>query len=85
MTYYDVNDKLITDLIDAANDLGFETVVLDDGWYGKRNSSKTSLGDWQVDTDKFPNGIESLVDYAKQKNIGFGIWFEPEMISLILN
>ncbi|WP_270283865.1 alpha-galactosidase [Enterococcus faecalis] len=81
MTYYDVNDKLITDLIDAANDLGFETVVLDDGWYGKRNSSKTSLGDWQVDTDKFPNGIESLVDYAKQKNIGFGIWFEPEMIS----
>ncbi|MBO0458216.1 alpha-galactosidase [Enterococcus hulanensis] len=81
MTYYDVNDRLIFDLIDAANDLGFETVVLDDGWYGKRNSSKTSLGDWNVDTKKFPNGIKPLVDYAKKRNIGFGIWFEPEMIS----
>ncbi|MGM0341291.1 alpha-galactosidase [Candidatus Enterococcus murrayae] len=81
MTYYDVNHKRIIDLIDAAADLGFETVALDDGWYGKRNSSKTSLGDWTVDTDKFPDGLKPLVDYAKEKNIGFGIWFEPEMIS----
>lgn len=81
MTYYDVNDKLIRKLIDAASDLGFETVVLDDGWYGQRNSSRTSLGDWNVDTEKFPEGIKPLVDYAKQKNVGFGIWFEPEMIS----
>lgn len=81
MTYFDVNEKLMKELIDSASELGFETVVLDDGWYGKRNSSKTSLGDWQVDQEKFPSGINSLVNYAKQKNIGFGIWFEPEMIS----
>ncbi|MEG0256405.1 alpha-galactosidase [Vagococcus sp.] len=81
MTYYDVNEQLIRKLIDTASDLGFETVVLDDGWFGQRNSSKTSLGDWHVDTEKFPTGIKPLVDYAKQKNIGFGIWFEPEMIS----
>lgn len=81
MTYFDVTEELLTKLIDSASDLGFETVVLDDGWFDNRNSSKTSLGDWLVDDKKFPNGIPSLVDYAKEKNISFGIWFEPEMIS----
>ncbi|MBO1306076.1 alpha-galactosidase [Enterococcus sp. 669A] len=81
MTYYDVNEALIKQLIDSASELGFETVVLDDGWYSKRNSSKTSLGDWAVDGEKFPNGIKPLVEYAKEKGLGFGIWFEPEMIS----
>ncbi|MGG5333502.1 alpha-galactosidase [Enterococcus sp. AZ163] len=81
MTYYDVNETLIKQLIDAADELGFETVVLDDGWYSQRNSSKTSLGDWVIDQEKFPKGIQPLVAYAKKKNIGFGLWFEPEMIS----
>ncbi|WP_049827699.1 alpha-galactosidase [Paenibacillus polymyxa] len=81
MTYFDVSEALLKKLIDSASLLGFETVVLDDGWFGKRNSSKTSLGDWKVDEKKFPNGIKSLVDYAKEKGIDFGIWFEPEMIS----
>lgn len=81
MAYFDVNDELIEKLIDSAEDIGFETVVLDDGWFKNRHSSKTSLGDWQVDESKFPNGLKPLVDYATSKNIGFGIWFEPEMIS----
>lgn len=81
MSYFNVNYNLMKELIDSASLLGFETVVLDDGWYGKRNNSKTSLGDWIIDTEKFPEGISPLVEYARQKNMGFGLWFEPEMIS----
>ena len=81
MSYFDVSEKIMKDLIDSAKEMGFETVVLDDGWFGERTSSKTSLGDWQVDANKFPNGIKPLVDYAKEQGLQFGIWFEPEMIS----
>ncbi|WP_270274627.1 alpha-galactosidase [Enterococcus casseliflavus] len=81
MSYFGVNESIVKNLIDSAVELGFETVVLDDGWYSNRNSSKTSLGDWEINRDKFPNGIKPLVNYAKENGIGFGIWFEPEMIS----
>lgn len=81
MSYFDVSEKIMKDLIDSAKEMGFEAVVLDDGWFGERNSSKTSLGDWQVDETKFPNGIKPLVDYAKEQGMQFGIWFEPEMVS----
>jgi alpha-galactosidase len=81
MSYFDVSEDIILNLIDSAKELGFEAVVLDDGWYGKRNDSKSSLGDWSVDKAKFPNGIKSLVEYTKKNNMKFGIWFEPEMIS----
>ena len=81
MSYFDVSEDIIIKLIDDAKNLGFEAVVLDDGWYGKRNNSKSSLGDWNVDKTKFPNGIKYLVEYAKQNNMKFGIWFEPEMVS----
>lgn len=81
MTYYDVSDDVIKKVIDSAQDLGFEMVVLDDGWFGQRNDSSSSLGDWTVNKNKFPNGLKSVVDYAKDKKIDFGLWFEPEMIS----
>lgn len=81
MSYFNVSGNIIKDLIDSAKEMGFEAVVLDDGWFGERNSSKTSLGDWQVDANKFPDGIKPLVDYAKEQGLQFGIWFEPEMIS----
>jgi len=81
MSGFQVNDSLIRQLIDAASELGFEMVVLDDGWYRGRNNSRTSLGDWTADQQKFPNGLKPLVAYAKQKGLKFGLWFEPEMIS----
>ena len=68
MSYFNVSEKIMKDLIDSAKEMGFEAVVLDDGWFGERNSSKTSLGDWQVDENKFPNGIKPLVDYAKERD-----------------
>lgn len=79
--YFDVNEKNILDLAKQAADLGIELLVLDDGWFKGRNSDTTSLGDWIVDKDKFPNGLKYISDEFKKIGIDFGIWFEPEMIS----
>ena len=56
-------------------------MVLDDGWFGKRNSDNCSLGDWVVDRNKLPDGIESLACKITDIDMKFGLWFEPEMIS----
>ena len=81
MCYFNVSEEKMLNVIQKAADLGFELVVLDDGWFGRRNSSKSSLGDWEVNTEKFPNGLTPLLEYARKNGILFGIWFEPEMIS----
>ncbi|MBD5560313.1 MAG: alpha-galactosidase [Clostridia bacterium] len=81
MAYFDVSEEKMLPVIREAADLGFELVVLDDGWFGRRNDSKSSLGDWTVNEEKFPGGLESLLGEASEQGIQFGIWFEPEMIS----
>ena len=81
MCYFDVSEEKLLQLIQPAAELGFELVVLDDGWFGRRNNSKTSLGDWSVNAEKFPNGLTPLLNCARENGIRFGIWFEPEMIS----
>ena len=55
--------------------------MLDDGWFGKRNSDNSSLGDWYVNREKLPEGLEDLVKRINSKGLQFGLWFEPEMIS----
>ena len=81
MCYFDVSEKKMLNVIQEAAKLGFELVVLDDGWFGYRNNSKSSLGDWTVNAEKFPNGLTPLLKCAEENGIQFGIWFEPEMIS----
>jgi alpha-galactosidase len=81
MSYFDVSEAKMLQVINKASELGFECVVLDDGWFGKRNDSKSSLGDWQVNPDKFPHGLDFLIQKANENDLSFGIWFEPEMIS----
>ena len=81
MSYFDVNEENILALISKAAQLGFEAVVLDDGWFLGRQNSRTSLGDWSVDKEKFPNDLHPLIKTCHDKGLQFGIWFEPEMIS----
>lgn len=81
MCYFDVSEEKMLRVIKEAAALGFELVVLDDGWFGHRNNSKSSLGDWTIHTEKFPNGFAPLFACAKENGIQLGIWFEPEMIS----
>lgn len=56
-------------------------LVMDDGWFGKRNSDNCSLGDWKVNEEKITGGLKKLVDAVNEIGLEFGIWFEPEMIS----
>lgn len=65
----------------AAAELGIERFVLDDGWFGLRDDDTSSLGDWFVDTRKYPDGLGPLVDHVISLGMEFGIWFEPEMVN----
>lgn len=67
----------------AAAELGIERFVLDDGWFGKRDNDTTSLGDWDIDARKYPEGLKPLVDHVTGLGMQFGIWFEPEMINAV--
>lgn len=80
-TYMDFTEEQIISLMEEGAKLGIELFVLDDGWFGKRNSDKSSLGDWFVNKEKLPNGLEYLAQKASEVGIKFGLWFEPEMVS----
>lgn len=80
-TYFNFDaDKLVGIAKDAA-DLGIEMLVMDDGWFGRRNNDKSSLGDWYVNEYKLRGGLGELVRRVNALGVKFGIWFEPEMIS----
>lgn len=80
-TYFDFNEQKLLAIAKSAKSLGIELFVLDDGWFGKRNDDKTSLGDWQVNLAKLPNGLSGLANKIHDLGLQFGLWFEPEMIS----
>ena len=80
-TYFDFNTDKLLDIAREAKSCGSEMLVMDDGWFGVRNSDNCSLGDWKVNTDKITGGLKHLVDEVNKIGLEFGIWFEPEMIS----
>ncbi|MGJ8572629.1 MAG: alpha-galactosidase [Hoeflea sp.] len=61
--------------------LGAERFVLDDGWFRGRNDDTSSLGDWEIDRTKFPDGLSPLIDHVHSEGMRFGLWFEPEMVN----
>ena len=79
--YFDFNDETIKKAADSAAELGVELLVIDDGWFGKRNNDQSSLGDWYVNEEKTKCGLKELCEYVNNKGLMLGIWFEPEMIS----
>ena len=80
-TYFDFNTEKLLDIAREASALGIEMLVMDDGWFGKRNADNSSLGDWFVNEDKINGGLKYLVDEVNKLGMEFGIWIEPEMIS----
>ena len=79
--YYDFNVEKILKLADTALACGLDMIVLDDGWFGHRNDDDSSLGDWTANPDKIPLGMEWLGEQIESRNLKFGLWLEPEMIS----
>ncbi len=80
-TYFDFDTDKLLAIARAAKEDGIEMLVMDDGWFGKRNSDTCSLGDWVVNEDKLKGGLSYLVQEVNKIGLEFGIWFEPEMIS----
>ena len=84
-TYFDFNEDKLIKIAEEGKKLGMELFVLDDGWFGQRDDDNTSLGDWVVDRRKLPNGIEGIANKIVDMGMEFGLWFEPEMISIESN
>ncbi len=79
--YFDINEKKLLNLAKAGKEAGIELFVMDDGWFGQRNDDKTSLGDWDANPKKLPEGVEGICKKINDLGMDFGIWVEPEMIS----
>jgi alpha-galactosidase len=80
-TYFDFNEEKILNIAKEAARLGVDMLVLDDGWFGKRDSDFSGLGDWFVNENKLKGGLGGLVKQVNDLGMKFGLWFEPEMIS----
>ncbi len=80
-TYFEFDEQKLYGIARAAKDVGLEMFVLDDGWFGKRDSDYTGLGDWYVNEEKIHGGLPKLVKKIRKLGLKFGIWLEPEMVS----
>ncbi|MGM9713226.1 MAG: alpha-galactosidase [Prevotella sp.] len=84
--YFDINQKGMDQMMADIKSMGGELFVMDDGWFGDKYPRKTdnsSLGDWVVDRQKLPEGIEGLLRDARKNGVKFGIWIEPEMTNSV--
>ncbi|MEM9853080.1 MAG: alpha-galactosidase [Pseudomonadota bacterium] len=79
--YFDHDLAALKDIATQAAELGAERFVLDDGWFGRRDNDLSSLGDWDIDRRKWPDGLAPLIEHVKARGMTFGLWFEPEMIN----
>ncbi|MBQ4546048.1 MAG: alpha-galactosidase [Oscillospiraceae bacterium] len=78
---FDFNEAKLLNLAKEAKKLGCELFVLDDGWFGKRDSDKAGLGDYSINKRKLPNGISGLAKKINAMGMEFGLWFEPESVN----
>ena len=80
-TTFDVNEEHQLALAKIAKEIGVEMFVIDDGWFKGRINDKGGLGDWTVDKNKFPNGLQPMIEKINAMGLDFGIWIEPEMVN----
>ena len=80
-TEFRFDEEKLVSIARSAAPLGIDLFVMDDGWFGKRDSDTSGLGDWFVNERKLPGGLSRLVNRIKALGMSFGIWIEPEMVS----
>ncbi|SCY79462.1 alpha-galactosidase [Flavobacterium anhuiense] len=83
-TFFNFDEKKLTEMFEDAKTLGVDMFLLDDGWFGNkypRSGDKSGLGDWQATKTKLPNGLGFLMQQAEKTGVKFGIWIEPEMVN----
>ncbi len=79
--FFDFDEARLFDTIDGLKDSGIDTFVLDDGWFGARNSAEAGLGDWYPNRAKLPGGLAALAERCRANGLRFGFWIEPEMVN----
>ncbi len=80
-TYFNFNEEKLFNIAKNAKEIGLDMFVLDDGWFGKRDTDYSGLGDWVVNESKIKGGLPQLVKRIKALGMKFGLWIEPEMVS----
>ena len=80
-TEFNVNEAGQMALAEKAASIGVDRFVMDDGWFGQRKNDHAGLGDWYVNSDKFPRGLKPLIDKVHVLGMDFGLWVEPEMVN----
>ena len=80
--YFSHDEATLKRLADRASAVGVERFVLDDGWFHERRDDTRGLGDWWVDPQVWPNGLDGLAEHVHGLGMEFGLWFEPEMVNL---
>lgn len=79
--YFTFDGNTILKLAESAADLGIDMIVMDDGWFGKREDDNSGLGDWHVNEKKLGCSLKELTEKVNRAGVSFGIWIEPEMVS----
>ncbi|MCI9156156.1 MAG: alpha-galactosidase [Lawsonibacter sp.] len=80
-TYFDFTADKLVEIAQTAAPLGIELFVMDDGWFGKRDDDNAGLGDWSVNLEKLPGGIQAIAGRVEHLGMKFGLWIEPEMVN----
>ena len=80
-TYFDFTEDKLLEIAEKARECGVELFVLDDGWFGRRSSEHSGLGDWIANPERLPDGIAGLAQRMEDMGMKFGLWFEPEMVN----
>ena len=80
-SYFDFDGDTLYELAKEAKNAGIDMLVLDDGWFGKRDDDNSGLGDWFVNERKLGGTLGDLIKKINDLGVKFGIWVEPEMIS----
>ena len=76
--YQELDEAHLLETVRAAAKLGCELFVVDAGWYGRHSDWSAALGDWRVNTDRLPNGIQPIADEVRKHGMKFGMWVEIE-------
>ncbi|WP_278260225.1 alpha-galactosidase [Nocardioides convexus] len=79
--YFKATPERLLPLVDAAAAVGVERFVVDDGWFRGRTSARAGLGDWEVDRERWPDGLDPLVRAVTGHGMDLGLWVEPEMVN----
>ena len=81
--YFDFDGEKLVSIAHNAANLGVEMLVLDDGWFGRRQTGASGgLGDWWVNEEKLGMPFSTMVEKINEAGVKFGIWIEPEMVSV---